>query len=150
VKDDDAVALVDVAARMEASFAGGLQAQLQWMEDAALALDAAGVDDAATNMKAALGAVAHWARGPQDPATLPELEGVVRTLTTSAQVGMYRALADALRTMADARTPQRSLCLDLAGVFASLARSIERGDPPPKDALERLSRARDLLESPSG
>ena len=147
--DDEVRALVDVAAGMDAAFAGGLQTQLQWLEDAALALDAAGLAAAATDLKAALGAIAHWARGPRDPKGLPEVEGVVRAFTTRGVVALYRALASALREMADVRTPQRSLCLDVAAAFTALASAAESGRPPPKDALERLASARDVVDRPA-
>ena len=140
-----ALDLAAVAARMESSFAAGMKAQLQWLEDAALALSAEGHD--ATDFKAALGAVLVWSRGAQDAKTLPELEAVVRTFTTRGTIAMYRGLSTSLRELADARAGQRSLCLDLAGIFTALARAMERGQPPPLDALERLASARDALTS---
>src|ERR1051326_1203423 len=103
--DDDVRALVDVAARMDAAFAGGMKTQLQWLEDAAVALDAIDANDSddtndanddsddsddserpSTSFKAALGAILTYAQGKQDPATLPELETVVRTLLTRGTV----------------------------------------------------------------
>ena len=74
---------------------------------------------------------------------MPELEAVVRTFTTRGTIAMYRALSTSLRALADARTGQRSLCLDLAGIFTALARAMERGEPPPMDAVERLAKARE-------
>jgi hypothetical protein len=144
--DDSTSALVDVAARMESAFQAGLQGQLQWLEDAATALDAADLGDegkaAATDLRAALGAVVHWSRGPQDPKTLPELEAVMRTFTTRGLATLYRVLAAHLRELADLRVAMRAACLEMASVFDALGKSVENGTRPPVDALKRLEAAR--------
>ena len=144
--EDPVERLTALAGGMDAAFAGGVQTQLQWLEDTAQALDAADLGDegkaAALNLRAALGAVVHWARGPRDEKTLPELEGVVRTFTTRGVVALHRALAAGMRALADARAPQRAVCLDLASIFDALATAQENGAPPPVDVLERLTAAR--------
>lgn len=155
--DDDgagrALGLVELVQRMDAAARGGVKAQAQWLEDAAVAIDAAQLGDegarAAVDLRAALGAIVHWARGPKNPSTLPELEAVVRTFTARGVVSLYGALSASLDELAAHRAGNRAVCAELSQVFAGLREAQMEGRPPPRALIERLDAARRELDRPS-
>ena len=126
-----------------------LHARLQWLEDAAAAAEAADLGDdgrvGALHLRAALGAIVQWTRGPQDPATLVELDAVVRLLIARGTLALYRALAAAYAALVDARAPHRAACVEAKDAYLALARAVEKGTPVGDDVVDRLTRIRATL-----
>jgi hypothetical protein len=146
--------LIGLVATMEQSFQAGVRGQLQWLENAALALDAADLGpagkDSARNLKAAMGAILTFAQKTREKTpeqnAIAEMQAVVRTLLAHGVLSLYRALADNLRALATAQTPQQAACLELAAIFDELARATEHGTPPSPSVLLRLDKARAALD----
>lgn len=135
-----------------------LRARLQWLEDAATAAAALDVDgalgdegrDGVLHLRAALGAVVSWSKGPDTSSkeSIAQLEVLLRTLIARGLVGLYRALASTWETLARERAPHRGACIDLRDAFREAARAVETGQPPPPSLRERLERARGVLDAP--
>ncbi len=129
-----------------------LETRLVWIERAADAADAAhaeaiaaGADDddgqsAGLHLRAALGAIIQWSRGPKDPASLPALDAVVRTLMTRGLLGVTRSLAASYDALVKARVPHRAACVEARDALAEMARSLEKGQPPPPSVADRFAR----------
>ena len=54
-----------------------------------------------TDLKASIGAVVAWSRGPRTPESLIELELVMRALITRGLAGLYELLSRDLRALAE-------------------------------------------------
>lgn len=139
---------------------GDLKQRLLWLERAADAADAVHAEDAASNdgknadddgkdaglhLRAALGAIIQWSRGPKDPATLPALDAVVRTLLNRGLLGVTRSLAASYDALVDARVPHRAACAEARDALLEMARALEKGLPPPPSATARFARVRASL-----
>lgn len=130
-----------------------LRTRLQWIEDAAAAVDASVVagdlgDDgktAALHLRAALGAIVRWSQSDKQPDSLVELDAIVRTLLARAQLGVLRGLAAFYDELVDERAPHRAACVEASDALLEIARAVEKGTPMPPTALRRLERVRAAL-----
>jgi hypothetical protein len=111
-----------------------LPEQVRWLEEltrvAASALDDAPAQAAITDLRAALGAVVQWGRGPRTPESLVELELVFRALVARGSVGLYEAIARELRALADVSAQQnaeREACRSAADAYTDAARALAEG-----------------------
>lgn len=137
-------ALIAVLARASEIAADDLPAQLQWIEDASIAAD--GAEElgprgkrAATDLRAALGAILLWAQQGKDPSQWIAVEAAMKMYLARAQHTLYGALEDAFQTLAKSAPPEeRTRCAAAARAFGRLRDAIGRGETPPKDAIERL------------
>lgn len=146
------LALVELVAKVDRAFDGGLASQLQWLEDAAAALEVAELGDdgraAALDLRAALGAVVLFSRdasNARDPKALLELEAVVRAHTARGLLTLYRAVAAGLHELAQEKGPSRAQVNELALAFDALVKGQERGEAPSAAALRRLEEVRASL-----
>jgi hypothetical protein len=136
-----------------------LRVRLQWIEDAAAAVDASVAagdlgDDgksAALHLRAALGAIVAWSQrgsqGEKKPDSLVELDAIVRTLLSRAQLGLLRGLAAFYDDLVDERAPHRAACVQARDALQEIARAVEKGTPTPPSALRRLKRVREALKT---
>ena len=136
-----------------------LRVRLQWIEDAAAAVDASVAagdlgDDgksAALHLRAALGAIVAWSQrgsqGDKKPDSLVELDAIVRTLLSRAQLGLLRGLAAFYDDLVDERAPHRAACVQARDALQEIARAVEKGTPTPPSALRRLERVREALKT---
>jgi hypothetical protein len=132
-----------------------LRVRLQWIEDAAAAVDASVAagdlgDDgksAALHLRAALGAIVKWSQGDKKPDSLVELDAIVRTLLARAQLGLLRGLAAFYDDLVDERAPHRAACVEAREALLEIARAVEKGTPTPPSALRRLERVREALKT---
>jgi hypothetical protein len=126
-----------------------LRTRLAWLEATVLAADAVDLDDegraGARHLRAALGAIVRWSQGDRDPATLVELDAVVRTLLARGTVGLLRSLAAGYAALVKARAPHRGSCAEARDALLALARSVEQGRPPPPAVAARLAAIRATL-----
>jgi hypothetical protein len=118
-----------------------LEQKLQWLEDAAEALEALDLGEAgrtgALHLRAALGAFVQWAEDPQRESerALADLELLTRALVNKGLTGMYRGLAQAYGELG---------LEDVGQAFLDAAGAVERGQPIPPSVTERLEKARSL------
>ncbi len=134
--------LVDVLGRADELGSADLRTRLQWIEDAAGAIEASNLGDdgvvAATHFRAALGAVVAWSKSPPQQRSLVALEAVLHTLLQRAMVAMARAAADHFDTLVDERAPQRAACAEAARLLTDVAIAAEKGAPLPKNFAARV------------
>ena len=134
--------LVDVLARADDLGSADLRARLQWIEDAALAIEAADLGEdgvvAATHFRAALGAVVAWAKSPPQQRSQVALEAVLHTLLQRAMVAMARATAEYFEALVDERAPQRAACAEAARLLRDVGVAAEKGAPLPKNFAARV------------
>jgi hypothetical protein len=127
--------------------------RLQWLEDAArLATEASSElgeagDRAALDLRAALGAIITWARGPKDPATLVDLEATVRTFTRRALYTLYTALAGAYAGLSK-QGVQRGDAEKLAAIYKELADAVRLGVEPKAATRAKIEALAKLRRSP--
>ena len=120
-----------------------LRTRLRWLEAAGNAADAVALDDegrdGALHVKAALGAIVKWSQGPKDPDSVVALDALVRTLMARGYLAMVRSLAGAYDELVDERAPHRAACAEARDALRALAKSIEKGQPPPPAVGARLA-----------
>lgn len=135
-------ALVAVLGRADALASADLRTRLQWIEDAAAAIEATDLGDdgvvAATHFRAALGAVVAWSKSPPQQRSLVALEAVLSTLLQRAMVAMARASAEYFEALVDERAPQRAACAEAARLLSDVAVAAEKGSPLPKNFAARV------------
>lgn len=126
-----------------------IRARLLWLEQAAALAESAGLDEegrqGALHLRAALGAIVAWSRGPRDHQSVVALDALVRTLLARGTLALLRALAGRYAQLAKARAPHRGVCAELRDLLEELARTVERGEPAPDDLVDRLKRLQDAL-----
>ena len=145
--DDPRRALEDAMLRAHELPKQDLATRLQWMEDVALAAERADLGDdgarAARDMKAALGAILKFARGPQTQSALGELELMVGALTARATSTLFRALARDYDALARTKgAPRRAESMQLAVAFDELAAAVEKGEPIAQRTIDRVAEVR--------
>lgn len=135
-------ALVAVLGRADELAATDLRTRLQWIEDAAAAIETTDLGDdgviAATHFRAALGAVVAWSKSPPQQRSLVALEAVLHTLLQRAMVAMAAAAADYFDALVDERAPQRAACAEASRLLHEVARAAEKGAPLPKNFAARV------------
>lgn len=138
-------ALVDGAPTLESD----LQARVSWLERVIDAVEAeragAGrIDAVLTDLRAAIGAVVAWGRGPRSPESLVELELVMRALITRGLAGLYELVARDLRALA-AHGIEADACLVASRAMHAAAEAVARGEPMPREHLDALAEVRARL-----
>ncbi|HEY1100462.1 MAG TPA: hypothetical protein VGF99_16095 [Myxococcota bacterium] len=123
-----------------------LRTRLMWIEKAAAAADAVAleaddddINSGALHLRASLGAIVKWSQGDKAPDTLVELDAIVRTLLTRAQLGLLRGLAGIYDALVDERAPQRATCAALRDALLAFAKHVEKGTPPPASLQQQFS-----------
>ena len=125
----DRARLIALAGSQRPRADASLQDQVRWLEEltavAARALDDDAAQGALTDLRAALGAVVAWGRGPRTEESLRELELTFRALVTRGSVGLCEALARDLAALGahDARAKTA------AGAFTAAAHALAHGEP---------------------
>lgn len=141
-------ALVDEAPGLERA---SLTARVEWLQRLVDALAGAGeasdgrTQAVLTDLRAAIGAVVAWGRGPRTPQSLHELELVMRALIARGTAGLYELLARDLRAMA-AHDVDAAACLTAADAAHAAAEAVARGESVAAahvDALAALRARRD-------
>ena len=130
-----------LAALLQPPPADDLGARIQWIQGLVVAVENEDLGEVgaavALDLKAALGAVVAWGRGPRDAESLLHLQALIAALLARATSTLYRVLA----------THWRSLVGDVddAGViaeaFESAAAAIAEGRDVPAEVQARLSAA---------
>ncbi|HEY1100166.1 MAG TPA: hypothetical protein VGF99_14615 [Myxococcota bacterium] len=125
-----------------------LGAQIAWIQQAIASVDAAVADGSleggeavATDLRASLGAIVAWGRGPRDGESLLQLQALISALLGRATSTLYRALATRWRAIAAAQVDDELDAAGLAAAFTRAAAAVEQGDEIPVDVVARLRRA---------
>jgi hypothetical protein len=148
----DSNALEDVLASADGLAHAPLRDRLAWLERAALAAERADLGErgvqGALSLRAALGAIVRFSQSEQSHDALAELDVVVRTLLSRAQLAFTSALADQYETLASDRGAGtlRETCRELADVYRELARAVRRGEPVSSETMQRVQRVRESWE----
>jgi hypothetical protein len=105
------------------------------IEAAADALPAATA--AATDLRAALGAMVAWSRGPRTDTSTAELLALMTALLQRAQATLLSALADHWRVLADEGAHERAAAL--SDLFARAAAELRDGGVVGDDVRARIA-----------
>ncbi len=120
--------------------AADLAARVAWVQALAVAIDDADLGPAGTaaaqDVRAALGAIVAWGRGPRTPDSVVELNGLMAALLRRASSTLYRALSETWRALAAADAG----AVGVADAFAAAAAAIDAGDDVPADVVAVLRR----------
>lgn len=145
-------ALVDDASALEQA---DLAARVRWLERVIEAVAANGrsqaderVDAVLTDLRAAIGAVVAWGRGPRTPESLVDLEVTMRALITRGTAGLYALVARDLEALA-AHGVEADACTTAANAMRAAAEATARGTPLPHEHLEALAAVRSRLPLPT-
>lgn len=147
-------ALEEVLLRLPEDATSDLAAQLRWLEELILAAEQAtelGPEGAraALDLKAALGAIVLYARGSRTEADRLALEMALKTLVARALYTLYGALAATYGELAK-EGPLRVECRELARLWGSVQRAVERAQPIPKNVVARLEALRTKIVAAEG